>query len=163
LPRERAVAVRSTPLDREIVGNRHDRTYDLLRRPRKRSAVRTIRFRCKQLSFYRRYPAGLARVRLRSGVTQTHQPTDRRKKTCKCRPPRKRLEGFEPSTFCMASSADGSRSARISPANARVLGCGCRFVMPRLSPGNHGSLGSEWVVEPAGSVLAGSNGRPHDL
>jgi hypothetical protein len=35
---------------------------------------------------------------------QTHQPTARTKTTCKCRPSLKRLKGFEPSTFCMASS-----------------------------------------------------------
>ena len=43
-------------------------------------------------------------------------------------------KGFEPSTFCMASSSCDPPPARIFPANARVLGWGCRFVIPRLSP-----------------------------
>ena len=38
---------------------------------------------------------------------QTHQPTPRMKKTCQCRPFRKRLKGFEHSTFCMASRTCG--------------------------------------------------------
>jgi hypothetical protein len=53
-------------------------------------------------------------------VTQTHQPTASTKKTCKCRPFRERLKGFEPSTFCMASRAWGSRWRRDFPANERV-------------------------------------------
>jgi hypothetical protein len=41
-------------------------------------------------------------------MTQTHYPTARTKKTCKCRPFQKRLMGFEPTTFCMASSTSAS-------------------------------------------------------
>ena len=36
-------------------------------------------------------------------AARRHQPTTPTKKTCKCRPFPKRLKGFEPSTFCMAS------------------------------------------------------------
>jgi hypothetical protein len=57
----------------------------------------------------------------------------------------KRLMGFEPTTFCMASRAYVSRSAPTSPANAWVLGCRCRFVIPRLSPRVHWGLGTEWA------------------
>jgi hypothetical protein len=42
-------------------------------------------------------------VHNQSPATQTHNPTDDAKKTCKCRPSRERLMGFEPTTFCMAS------------------------------------------------------------
>jgi hypothetical protein len=41
-------------------------------------------------------------------MTQTHQRTATTKKTCKCMPFRKRLMGFEPSTFCMAISRSAS-------------------------------------------------------
>jgi phosphohistidine phosphatase SixA len=47
------------------------------------------------------------------------------------------------------------RSARISPANGRVLVCGCLAPIPRLSTRVHGGLGSEWVVTNRDS------GRPH--
>jgi hypothetical protein len=48
--------------------------------------------------------SGGPRVRNQSDRTQTNKATVETKKTCKCRPFRKRLKGFEPSTFCMASS-----------------------------------------------------------
>ena len=56
------------------------------------------------------------RVRFRSGVTQTNQPTAPTKKACKCSPFAKRLKGFEPSTFCMASR----RSSQLSYSRARA-------------------------------------------
>jgi hypothetical protein len=62
----------------------------------------------------------LPRVRFRSGVKQTHQPTVGTKKACKCRSFRKRLKGFEPSTFCMTSSRWGSPSRRRFPCKQRV-------------------------------------------
>jgi hypothetical protein len=43
------------------------------------------------------------RVRSQSDPTQTHKPSAPAKKACKCMPFRERLNGFEPSTFCMAS------------------------------------------------------------
>ena len=45
-------------------------------------------------------------------ATQTHQPTAHTKKTCKRRPFRKRLKGFEASTFCMASSSSVPNESR---------------------------------------------------
>jgi hypothetical protein len=52
-----------------------------------------------------RYPGRpVPPVRFRSPATQTHSPPDDAKKTCKYRPFRERLMGFEPTTFCMASS-----------------------------------------------------------
>jgi 3-hydroxy-9,10-secoandrosta-1,3,5(10)-triene-9,17-dione monooxygenase reductase component len=59
--------------------------------------------------------AALPRVRFGSGAKQTHKPTARTKKTCKRRPFAKRLKGFEPSTFCMASR----RSSQLSYSRAR--------------------------------------------
>jgi hypothetical protein len=59
----------------------------------------------------------------------------------------KRLMGFEPTTFCMASRKCVSRSAPISPANAAVLVWRCRAPIPRLSPGVHASLGTEEAPE----------------
>jgi hypothetical protein len=53
--------------------------------------------------------------------TQTNKATAATKKTCKCRPFAKRLKGFEPSTFCMASSLwDWVETLNI-PANAAFL------------------------------------------
>ena len=43
------------------------------------------------------------------------------KKACKCRPSRKRLKGFEPSTFCMASRARDSVQCGISLQNTPLL------------------------------------------
>jgi hypothetical protein len=53
-------------------------------------------------------------------TTETHQPTARTKKTCKCRPFLKRLMGFEPTTFCMASRTCIADSTTKSPAKYRV-------------------------------------------
>ena len=47
--------------------------------------------------------SGGPRVRNQSDRTQTNKATAETKKTCKYRPFAKRLKGFEPSTFCMAS------------------------------------------------------------
>ena len=59
------------------------------------------------------------------------------------RPEKKRLKGFEPSTFCMASRACTARSAQISPANTGVLRAGDRYAIARLSPRVHGGLGTQ--------------------
>jgi hypothetical protein len=75
------------------------------------------------------------------------------KKGLQGRPFWKRLKGFEPSTFCMASRTCVSCSAQISPANGMVLVCRWRDPIPRLSPRVHGDLGTQWA--PAGSP----NGR----
>jgi hypothetical protein len=63
-------------------------------------------------------------------LTQTHYPPAETEKTCKCRTFQKRLKGFEPSTFCMASRACVSCSTRISPANAAILGSEARSQFP---------------------------------
>jgi hypothetical protein len=55
----------------------------------------------------------------------------------------KRLMGFEPTTFCMASRTCVSWSACLFPANAGVLGCENRPAIPRLLPGVHGGLGTQ--------------------
>src|SRR4051794_26612019 len=48
-------------------------------------------------------------------------PADwRTKKVCKRRPFRKRLKGFEPSTFCMASSRSAQENHGEMPANRRI-------------------------------------------
>ena len=54
-------------------------------------------------------------VPIQSPATQTHNPTGRTEKACKRRPFRKRLMGFEPTTFCMASR----RSSQLSYSRAR--------------------------------------------
>jgi hypothetical protein len=51
------------------------------------------------------------RVRNQSDRMQMKKATAETKKACKRRPSRKRLKGFEPSTFCMASRTCVSRSA----------------------------------------------------
>jgi hypothetical protein len=51
----------------------------------------------------------------------------------------------KPSTFCMASRPCVSRLARIFPANAEVLGYGCRPTIPRRLTGVHGVLGTHWA------------------
>ena len=121
------------------------RTLDLLRACR-RTLVRTTRNRPAYRAFSLE-PADdrSAASPVQSDTTQTHLATAPTKKACKCRPFAKRLMGFEPSTFCMASRTYASRSARIYPANARVLVCGCRSSIPRLSPGVHGGLGTQWA------------------
>ena len=43
------------------------------------------------------------------------------KKTCKCRPFRERLKGFEPSTFCIPSSSSGPLRSPEMPANRNDL------------------------------------------
>jgi hypothetical protein len=50
------------------------------------------------------------------------------KKTCKCTPSWKRLKGFEPSTFCMASSSS------VSQINAKCLQMG-RYLAAQLQDG----------------------------
>jgi hypothetical protein len=52
---------------------------------------------------------------------QTHQPTASTKKTCKCRPFVKRLMGFEPTTFCMASRTGERGRVHDLPANRQFL------------------------------------------
>ena len=54
------------------------------------------------------------RLSIHCQLKQTHSPTAPSKKTCKCRPFAKRLKGFEPSTFCMASR----RSSQLSYSRA---------------------------------------------
>jgi hypothetical protein len=69
---------------------------------------------------------------------QTHQPTARIKKTCKCRPFVKRLKGFEPSTFCMASSSRVlnalAKGLQISTFRARRI----HDSSPPIPPNCHG-------------------------
>jgi hypothetical protein len=67
-----------------------------------------------------------------------------------------RLKGFEPSTFCMASRSYGCPSAPISPANARVLRCGCHFAIPRRSTRVHGG----WAPNGHPGRLASGCRRP---
>ena len=59
--------------------------------------------------------------------------------------PEERLMGFEPSTFCMASSTCGAASAEYA-CKRHVSRQRGPTVVFRHSRGNHGSLGSEWVA-----------------
>jgi hypothetical protein len=67
-------------------------------------------------------PDGAPAGPVRSGSTamQTHLPADRSKRTCKSQVFVKRLKGFEPSTFCMASSSYRTGHDQEPPANARM-------------------------------------------
>jgi hypothetical protein len=58
---------------------------------------------CKPGVFLEGAAIGGPRARNQSDRMQTNKATAPTKKTCKCRPFAKRLKGFEPSTFCMAS------------------------------------------------------------
>jgi hypothetical protein len=62
-----------------------------------------------------------------------------RQKACKRRPFGKRLMGFEPTTFCMASRARGDAIALISPQIGYFDADRARG-RPRLSPRDHGGL-----------------------
>ena len=66
---------------------------------------------CKQGFSLERPTIGPGRVRSQSDPTQTHKPTAHAKKGCKWAPFSKRLTGFEPSTFCMASSSSATEIA----------------------------------------------------
>ena len=93
---------------------RSRRTLDLLQACRMTS-VRTNENRPANWAFFLKPPTiGGPRVRNQSDRMQRNKATARTKKTCKCRPFRKRLKGFEPSTFCMASRARDSAQRGIS-------------------------------------------------
>jgi hypothetical protein len=61
----------------------------------------------------------LRHERRRPGAPSLAHGTDE-DQACKCAPFRKRLKGFEPSTFCMASSSYGTEHRKEPPANARI-------------------------------------------
>src|SRR5919106_1233764 len=67
-------------------------------------------------------------------ATQAHQPTADTKKTCKCRPFAKRLKGFEPSTFCMASSSSTPEIVAKCLQISRYHGVSPRMGLPRIAP-----------------------------
>jgi hypothetical protein len=76
-------------------------------------------------------------------MTQTHEPTAPSKKTCKRRPFRKRLKGFEPSTFCMASrSWDWVHTLNV-PAKGLLLPREAGAADASDFTRNHGSLRTE--------------------
>jgi hypothetical protein len=60
---------------------------------------------------------------------------------------RERLKGFEPSTFCMASSAYDADRRREMPAKRRFRAPGWRITLPRNLRSNHGSLRNEYGTE----------------
>jgi hypothetical protein len=74
---------------------------------------------------------------------QRNKATAATKTTCKYTPFRKRLKGFEPSTFCMASRTFSFDSVRKAAGNTRSSSYWVRMAIPRLSTGNHGVLGTE--------------------
>ena len=87
------------------------RTSDLLQACRMTS-VRTSANRPANRAFFLKPPTiGGPRVRNQSDRMQRNKATVATKKTCKCRLFTKRLKGFEPSTFCMASSCSRLHSA----------------------------------------------------
>jgi hypothetical protein len=74
---------------------------------------------------------------------QTHNPAHDAKKTCRRRPSRERLKGFEPSTFCMASRTLASRSTLNDPAKKPFSAAPAARRKARHSPGNHGGFRTE--------------------
>jgi hypothetical protein len=94
-----------------------------------------------------RYPYGCP-------ATQTHQPTHPTKKACKYRPSQKRLMGFEPSTFCMASRTWSADSARTSLQAAGFRDRGAQEGLPGLHreitgiwvPNGHPSWPTRWLA-----------------
>jgi hypothetical protein len=105
--RRRALSAGSCRCSRSRGNGRSRRTPDVLQ-ARRRTWVRTNQNGPADRGFSLERPTiGPGRVRSQSDPTQTHKPTAHAKKACKYRPfcPfSKRLKGFEPSTFCMASS-----------------------------------------------------------
>ena len=96
-PRDRAVGSRNR-------GNGRSRPNTDLLQARRRTWVRTNQNGPANRGFSLERPTiGGPRVRNQSDPTQTHKPTAHTEKACNCRPSQKRLKGFEPSTFCMAS------------------------------------------------------------
>ena len=81
---------------------------------RRSSKVLVARNRLRKSTFRARMRVAADTIVQSLSVTQTHYSTATTKKTCKCRPSRKRLKGFEPSTFCMASR----RSSQLSYSRA---------------------------------------------
>jgi hypothetical protein len=88
----------------------------------RRSRVRVIKKRL-QAGCSETLPSRVGRrVPIGWSATQTHYATARTKKTCKRRPFRERLMGFEPTTFCMASRTCSAKFPQNMPANRRFLG-----------------------------------------
>src|SRR5215208_6505110 len=140
--RRRALSAGSCRCSTGRGNGRSRRTHDLLQACRMTS-VRTNEHWPANRAFSLQPPMiGGARVRNQSDRMQRNKATATTKKTCKCRPSRERLKGFEPSNFCMASRTCGSWSACLFPAKGGVLGCENRPAIPRLLPGVHGGLGT---------------------
>jgi hypothetical protein len=95
---------------------------------------------CKPGVFLEPPAVGQPRVRNQSDPTQTHKPTAHPRKTCKYRSFRERLMGFEPTTFCMASSTCASHPAPNHAANKPLFAPAWARRNPRHSPGNHGGF-----------------------
>jgi hypothetical protein len=154
---------KNVPFEKQPANGRSGRTLDLLQACRVTS-VRTSENRPANRAFsLKPPPIGGPRVRNQSDRTQTNKATAATKKTCKCRPFSKRLKGFEPSTFCMASRTCVSWSACIFPANAGVLGCEQRPAIPRLLPGVHGGLGTQRAPSSYASGPCWSSSRTSSL
>jgi hypothetical protein len=98
----------------------------------------------------------------RSSVGSRRTSPASTKKTYKCRPFQERLKGFEPSTFCMASRTCGSDSTRTCLQTGGFWAAAAHEAS-RHSPGNHGGLGSEWVVELAQGLGSAAAPRPDML
>jgi hypothetical protein len=129
---------------------RSRRTLDLLQACRMTS-VRTDENRPANRAFSLKPPTiGGPRVRNQSDRTQRNKATAATKNTCKTEVLRERLKGFEPSTFCMASSAGGALLSNFIPANRSLSGYACRGPFARLSPANHGSLWTQCGPEARG-------------
>jgi hypothetical protein len=81
-------------------------------------------------------------------------------KDLQCGPFVKRLKGFEPSTFCMASRTRGDADGPDVPANPRIFLRRANRDDPRISPRDHGGLRTESGLSgvPGGSTAAAEFG-----
>jgi hypothetical protein len=96
--------------------------------------VRTSENQPATLAFSVKPPTiGGTRVRSQSGRMQTNKATAETKKTCKYGPFAKRLMGFEPTTFCMASRTRGDADWPDLPANERLSLAQWAADFPRFS------------------------------
>jgi hypothetical protein len=125
------------------VGSDRTRTLVLLPPAEKRQRLRRPEWPATSPFLRSGGQPGRPRLSNHCPMTQTHYPTARVKKTCKCRSFRERLKGFEPSTFCMASRTWRDADCADIPANERFCRRGVAADNPRFLPRNHGGLGTE--------------------
>jgi hypothetical protein len=134
---------RTCRLQEQPAAGRGRRTLDLLQACRNDFSSDEREYACKPLVFLE--AAGDRRNASPASVRQDadEQGDCSNKKDLHCRPFAKRLKGFEPSTFCMASSTRASRPVPNNPANKPFSAPTAACCKARHSPGNHGGFRTE--------------------